>query len=75
MGSRSSSARRNTSCSPEYGLIDKINYVRGVINTYNHVYPQLYGIDMRTDYTKLDVPVYFFLGRHDLNAPTGPAEE
>lgn len=61
--------------SPEYGLIDKINYVRGVINTYNHVYPQLYGIDMRTDYTKLDVPVYFFLGRHDLNAPTGPAEE
>jgi len=61
--------------SSEYGLFDKINYVRGVINTYNHVYQQLYDIDMRTDYTKLDVPVYFFLGRYDVNAPTVLAEE
>ena len=30
---------------------------------------------MRTDYTKLDVPVYFFLGRYDVNAPTVLAEE
>lgn len=61
--------------SSEYGLLDKINFVRGIINTYNHVYQQLYGIDMRTDYTKLDVPVYFFLGRHDINAPTALVEE
>jgi pimeloyl-ACP methyl ester carboxylesterase len=61
--------------SPEYGLLDKINYIRGIINTYNHVYQQLYEIDLRTDYTKLDIPVYFFLGRHDVNAPTRLAEE
>lgn len=61
--------------SPEYGIIDKINFVRGVIKTYNHVYQQLYDIDMRTDYRKLDVPVYFFLGRHDVNAPTVLVEE
>lgn len=61
--------------SSEYGLLDKINFFRGIINTYNHVYPQLYTTDLRRDYTKLDVPVYFFLGRHDLNAPPVLAEE
>lgn len=61
--------------SSEYGLLDKINYARGVINTFGHVYQQLYGIDMRTDYTELSVPVYFFLGRHDINAPTVLVEE
>lgn len=61
--------------SPEYGLFDKINFFRGIVNTYNHVYQQLYTIDMRVDYAKLDVPVYFFLGRHDANAPTVLVEE
>ncbi len=61
--------------SPEYGLLDKINYVRGIVNTYNQVYQQLYEIDMRTDYTKLEVPVCFFLGKHDINAPTALVEE
>ena len=61
--------------SPEYGLLDKINYFRGLVNTYNHVYQQLYTIDMRVDFTKLNVPVYFFLGRHDINAPTVLVED
>jgi pimeloyl-ACP methyl ester carboxylesterase len=61
--------------SSEYSLRDKINFFRGIINTFNHVYPQLYDIDLRSDYAKLDVPVYFFLGRHDLNAPISLAEE
>jgi len=61
--------------SAEYGLLDKINFFRGIINTFNHVYQQLYDIDLRTDYSKLDVPVYFFLGRHDVNAPTVLVEE
>lgn len=61
--------------SNEYGIIDKINYLRGIVNTFNHVYPQLYETDLRTDYTQLGVPVYFFLGRHDINAPTSLVEE
>lgn len=61
--------------SKEYGILDKINYFRGVINTFNHVYPQLYDVDLRTDYTKIQVPVFFFIGRHDINAPTSLAEE
>jgi pimeloyl-ACP methyl ester carboxylesterase len=61
--------------SQEYGLLDKINYFRGIINTFNHVYQQLYTIDLRKDYAKLDVPVYFFMGRYDINAPTVLVEE
>ena len=61
--------------SSEYGLLDKINFFRGIINTFNDVYQQLYDIDLRKDYTRLDVPVYFFLGRHDVNAPAILTEE
>ncbi|MGI6280317.1 MAG: alpha/beta fold hydrolase [Acutalibacteraceae bacterium] len=61
--------------SPEYGLLDKINYFRGIVNTFNNVYQQLYDIDLRKDYTKLEIPVYFFLGRHDVNAPTKLVEK
>jgi len=61
--------------SSEYGMLDKINFLRGIVNTYNHVYQQLYDIDLRTDHNRLDVPVYLFLGRHDVNAPTVLAEE
>ena len=60
--------------SPEYGLLDKINYARGIINTFNHVYQQLYNIDMRTDYISW-MSLYIFLGRHDINAPTVLVEE
>ena len=61
--------------SSEYGIVDSINYLRGIINTFNVVYPQLYETDLRKDYAKLHVPVYFFLGRHDVNAPTSLSEE
>lgn len=59
----------------EYGLLDKVNYLRGILQTFNHVYPQLYGIDLRKDYPKLEVPVYFLLGKHDLNALTSLVED
>lgn len=60
---------------PEYGLFDKINYLRGVVYTFNHVYPQLYETDLRKEALKINVPVYFLEGRHDVNAPTVMAEE
>ncbi|MDO5521369.1 MAG: alpha/beta hydrolase [bacterium] len=59
----------------EYGLLDSVNYLLGLVRTFNVVYPQLYDIDLRKDYTKVEVPVYFFLGRHDINAPTAVAED
>lgn len=61
--------------SSEYGLWDKINYLLGILNTFNDVYQQLYDIDLRETHTQLDVPIAFFIGRHDLNAPTSLAVE
>ena len=59
----------------EYGILDKVNYLRGILQTFNQVYPQLYEIDLRKGYAKLDIPVYFLLGKHDLNAPRSLAED
>ncbi len=61
--------------SVEYGIIDKINYVRGIIQTFNRVYPQLYKVDLRVSYKTLDVPVKFIIGRHDINAPSELSED
>lgn len=55
---------------PEYGLYDKLNWFRGVIDTLGVVYPQLWAVDFRRQATQLEVPVYFLIGRHDINAPT-----
>jgi len=60
---------------PEYGLYDKVSWFRGVLETLGIVYPQLWEVDFRQQATELDVPVYFLLGRHDVNAPTVLAEQ
>jgi pimeloyl-ACP methyl ester carboxylesterase len=61
--------------SPEYGLLDKVNWVRGPLDTLGVVYQQLWDIDFREQAPRLDVPVYFLTGRHDVNAPPALIEE
>lgn len=61
--------------SSEYGISDKYHFIIGFINTYNYVYPQLYGIDLRKDYADIKIPVYFFIGKQDINAPISLAED
>jgi proline iminopeptidase len=39
------------------------------------MYPQLQGIDLRRDVPRLDVPVYFMQGRHELTARSSLAKE
>ena len=53
---------------PEYGLVDKVNHTRGLIESFQVVYPQLEDLDFTTQAARLDVPVYFFVGRNDVNA-------
>ena len=53
----------------EYGLYDKVNFVRGMLDTFGVVYPQLWDVDFRKQAQRLEVPVYFLIGRHDVNAP------
>ena len=59
---------------PEYGYVDKINHTRGLIESFQVVYPQLKDLDFTTQATKLDVPVYIFAGREDVNAMSSIVE-
>jgi pimeloyl-ACP methyl ester carboxylesterase len=60
---------------PEYGWLDRVYYLLGLMNTFNIVYPQLQEIDFRVDAAHLDLPVYIILGRHDMNNPSQIPEE
>lgn len=60
---------------PEYGWLDRVYYLLGMMNTFNVVYPQLQEMDFRQDATRLDLPVYIVLGRHDMNNPSPLPEE
>ncbi len=59
----------------EYGLYDKVNVVRGVLDTFGIVYQQLWDVDFRKQATRLEVPIYFLIGRHDVNASPKLTEE
>lgn len=59
----------------EYGLYDKVNYFRGLLQVMDIMWPQLWEVDLREDVPELSVPVYFVEGRHDVNAPPHLAED
>ena len=59
----------------EYGLLDKVNWLRGLYEVYTQVYPQLADVDFRTQATHLAVPVYFIKGMWDINALNSLVEE
>jgi pimeloyl-ACP methyl ester carboxylesterase len=58
----------------EYGLVDKINHTRGLVESFAVVYPQLKDLDFMTQAAKLDVPIYIFAGRDDVNAMSSLVE-
>ena len=60
---------------PEYGFVDKINHTRGLVDSFPIVYPQLENLDFKIQASKLDVPVYIFSGRDDVNAMSSLVEE
>jgi pimeloyl-ACP methyl ester carboxylesterase len=59
---------------PEYGFMDKINHTRGIVDSFPVVYPQLENLDFKTQASKLEVPVYIFAGRDDVNAMSSLVE-
>jgi pimeloyl-ACP methyl ester carboxylesterase len=50
----------------EYSLIEKTNVLRGLIDTFAVLYPQLYAVDLRESVPRLEVPVYFLDGTAEL---------
>jgi pimeloyl-ACP methyl ester carboxylesterase len=59
---------------PEYGLIDKVNHTRGLMESFKFVYPQLGDLNLMTQAARLEVPVYIFAGRDDVNAMSSLVE-
>lgn len=52
----------------EYSFVDKANAIRGLVDTFSLMYPQLQEIDFRTDVPELAVPVWILDGEHELPA-------
>ena len=52
----------------EYDLVEKVNVMRGLLETFAVLYPQLQDVDFRRDVTRLDVPVYVVRGTGELAA-------
>jgi pimeloyl-ACP methyl ester carboxylesterase len=59
----------------EYDMIDNVNLLRGLLDTFSLLYPQLQGIDFRTDVPRLEVPVYLLDGAHELRGRRDLAHE
>jgi pimeloyl-ACP methyl ester carboxylesterase len=59
----------------EYDLIDNANLIRGLVDMFSLMYPQLQDIDFRNDVRSLDVPVYMFDGTAELSARRDLAHE
>ncbi len=61
--------------SSEYTLMEALSYYGCLLNCLEHGWSDLEGIDFIRSVERLDVPVYFFTGRHDYNTPFELVEE
>jgi pimeloyl-ACP methyl ester carboxylesterase len=52
----------------EYAFMEKANVLRGLIDTFEQLYPQLDGLDLRESARKLEVPVWILDGAAELHA-------
>jgi proline iminopeptidase len=59
----------------EYSLIDKANVLRGLVDMFSIMYPQLQDIDFRRDVTRLEVPVYVLEGASELRGRRDLAQQ
>ncbi|NOS83990.1 MAG: alpha/beta hydrolase [Ignavibacteria bacterium] len=66
---------KNLLLSPEYSLIDKVNFFRGIFTSVKLLFPELMTINLMKQALFLKVPVYFVLGKHDYEAPFMLAEQ
>lgn len=60
---------------PEYGGLEKVNILRGLLDLFSVLYPQLQQVDLRQQASRLEVPVIVLEGAHELAARTAPARE
>jgi pimeloyl-ACP methyl ester carboxylesterase len=59
----------------EYDLVQKVRALPSFLDTFSVLYPQLQGIDLRTEATRLQVPVYLVEGEHEAPGRAIPARQ
>jgi pimeloyl-ACP methyl ester carboxylesterase len=59
----------------EYSFVENANLIRGLVDMFSLMYPQLQEIDFRTDVTELQVPVYVLDGESELRGRRELAHE
>jgi len=59
----------------EYSFVENANLIRGLVDMFSLVYPQLQEIDFRTDVPELGVPVYMLDGENELRGRRELAHE
>ena len=59
----------------EYSFIENANLIRGLVDMFSLIYPQLQHIDFRSDVPSLDVPVYLLDGVNELRGRRELADE
>jgi pimeloyl-ACP methyl ester carboxylesterase len=59
----------------EYGFVENANLIRGLVDMFSLMYPQLQSIDFRTDVPELAVPVYVLDGANELRGRRDLAHE
>jgi pimeloyl-ACP methyl ester carboxylesterase len=60
---------------PENTLMDRVNGMRGFLDVFCALYPQLQGLDLRADAATLQVPVYVVIGQYEARGRAVPARE
>jgi len=61
---------------PEHNLLDLLfHFLPGIKFTLNSMWLEIMEVDLLRNNTEFEVPVYFFIGRHDYNAPYCLSEE
>ncbi len=59
----------------EYTLLEQLHLLGAFMDTFSVLYPQIQGVDLRTQAASLEVPVYLAQGLHEAPGRSGPAEE
>jgi proline iminopeptidase len=60
---------------PEYSLMDSLAAIRGLLDTFALLYPQLQELDLRDAVPALDVPLYVVMGEHEASGRVAPARD
>jgi pimeloyl-ACP methyl ester carboxylesterase len=74
-GGGTSKLVRGVLLSPEYNIGSKLSFYGCAIHSIDQAWDDLQDLDFIRDVPRLDLPVYFFTGRHDYNTPFELVEE